>query len=192
MRDRLDRLARYFPGQPVVLRADGESATLVAGTRRVMHDLEPGMAAARLRPLGDVVSTTVARPRFAAVVLLAFGAAALLLAVVGAYGMLAYTVERRRREIGIRMALGAQLSQVRRSVVRPGLMLAAAGIAAGLVGALALTRLLDAMLYDVRATDPASFAAAVLLLGGAALAASWIPARRATRVDPAEALRSDG
>ena len=178
----------------IVLRAEGGEAATVAlapGVRQVVREFDSGLAIANLRSLTDVVSSTVARPRFAAVVLVAFGAAALLLAVVGAYGVLAYTVERRRREMGIRIALGARTSQVRGLVVRSGLALAAVGLAAGLAGAFAGARLLDAVLYDVRATDPASFAAATLLLAAAALAASWIPARRAVRVDPAVALRPE-
>ena len=178
----------------VALRASGgagAAAALAPGARESVRAFDPGLAIANLRPLDDVVASSVARPRFAAVVLVAFGAAALLLAIVGAYGVLAYTVERRRREMGIRIALGAGASQVRRIVVGSGLALAAVGLAAGLAAALVGARLLDAVLYDVRATDPTSFAAATLLLATAAVAASWIPARRATRVDPAVALRPE-
>jgi ABC-type antimicrobial peptide transport system permease subunit len=107
------------------------------------------------------------------------------------YGVLASSVTRRRREMGIRLALGARASQVRRLVVRSGLGLAAAGLLAGLAMAALGAPLLGAVLYDVSATDPVTFAGTVLLLGGAAFAASWVPARRATRVDPAEALRPD-
>jgi len=107
------------------------------------------------------------------------------------YGVLASSVTRRRREMGIRLALGARAAQVRGLVVRSGLALAGTGLLAGLLMALLGARLLDAVLYDVTATDPVTFAGTVLLLAGAAVAASWVPARRATRVDPAEALRPD-
>ena len=180
----------------VVVRAacDGTScrpASLGSAVRRAVNELEPDLAVANLRPLRTVVAATVGRQRFAAAVLALFGASALLLAVVGVYGVLASSVTRRRREMGIRLALGARAGQVRGLVVRSGLALAGAGLLAGLLAALLGAPLLGTVLYDVSATDPVTFAGTVLLLGGAALAASWVPARRATRVDPAEALRPD-
>ena len=166
-------------------------SALAPAVRRAVAELEPDLAVATCGRLEAVVAATVSRERFAAAVLGLFGGAALLLAVVGVYGVLAHSVARRRREMGIRMALGARAAQVRRLVVRSGLALAGVGLLVGLAVALVASRLLDTMLYGVSATDPATFAAAVLLLGAAALAASWVPARRATRADPAEALRPD-
>jgi ABC-type antimicrobial peptide transport system permease subunit len=120
-----------------------------------------------------------------------FGVAALLLAAIGLYGLLAHEVTRGTREIGIRVALGAPTGQVLRRVVRHGVTLAAVGIAIGLVASLAVTRLLGAMLYDVKPGDPITLIAVTLLLMLVALAACYIPARRATRVDPLVALRHE-
>ena len=130
-----------------------------------------------------------AQRRFTLVVLGVFAALALLLTLVGLYGVLAYAVSRRRREIGIRMALGAQRGNVLRLVLREGLQLAALGIAAGLLGALAVVRFMGNLLYDIKPTDPVTFVAIPLLLGTVALLACWVPARRAVKVDPMEALR---
>jgi ABC-type antimicrobial peptide transport system permease subunit len=116
---------------------------------------------------------------------------ALLLAAIGIYGVMAYNVAQRVREIGIRMALGADAGQVLRSVVKEGMMLAGAGAVLGIAGAFGVTRILQAYLYGVTTTDPVAFAATALLLGLVALGACWIPARRATRVDPILALRHE-
>ena len=120
-----------------------------------------------------------------------FSALALLLAAVGIYGLLAYSVSQRQREIGIRMALGAQSSVVLRSVAAAGLRLAAIGVAVGLIAAAVLTRVLQATLYGVSATDPLTFAGAAAVLLAAAALASWLPARRASRLDPAAALHAE-
>jgi ABC-type antimicrobial peptide transport system permease subunit len=119
----------------------------------------------------------------------AFAGIALTLAAVGIYGLVAYTVSRRTREIGLRMALGAARTDVLRMVVRQGMTLVAVGLAVGLALALALSRVLGSLLYEVSAWDPATFAAVAVVLLAIALVASWIPARRATRVDPLAALR---
>jgi ABC-type antimicrobial peptide transport system permease subunit len=120
-----------------------------------------------------------------------FGMAAVLLAAVGLYGLMGYLVERRTREIGVRRALGARSGQVRRMVLGQGARLAAVGAAAGLAAASVATSALRALLFEVSPTDPATFAVAAALVIGAAVAACWAPARRATRVQPVEALRSE-
>ena len=143
---------------------------------------------ANVRSMNDVVAAALATPRLTGFVLGLFAAIALALATVGIYGVLAYLVSQRTQEIGIRLAIGADRSQVLGMVLRQGLSLAAAGIVVGLIGALALTRLMQSLLYAVRPNDPLTFvavAAAVLLI---ALAASFLPARRATRVSPTIAL----
>jgi len=140
--------------------------------------------------MNDVVAAALATPRLTGFLLGAFAGIALALAAVGIYGVLAYLVSQRTQEFGIRLALGADQSQVLGMVLKQGLWLAAVGIVAGLIGAFALTRLMQGLLYEVRPTDPITFvsvAAALLLV---ALGASFLPARRATRVSPMTALRA--
>jgi ABC-type antimicrobial peptide transport system permease subunit len=136
-----------------------------------------------------VVSASVADRRFVLVLVGVFGAAALLLATLGIYSVISYLVTQRRQEIGVRIALGAQRGDVLSLVLRQGATLAFVGIAIGGVGALFLTRLLAGLVYGVSTTDPAAFGGVIALLTAVALLASWIPARRATKVDPMTALR---
>jgi predicted permease len=178
------------PTMTVVVRTAGDPRALTGAAREAVWALDPEVAVPGVRTLAEVVSGAVSRPRFATVVLLAFGGAALLLAVTGVYGVLSYAVARRARELAIRMALGARAGSVRRLVLASGLRLAAAGVAVGVACAAAGSRLLASLLYDVSATDPATFAAVVVLLLGAAFGASYVPALRATRADPAAALRA--
>jgi putative ABC transport system permease protein len=138
-----------------------------------------------------VLSASLGHWRFNMTLLAAFAALALVLASVGIYGVLSYSVSRRVREIGIRMALGAGRREVMKLVVGEGMATALIGIAAGLAAAVALTRLLASMLYGVRPTDPMTFLASALLLAAVSLLASYIPARRATKVDPMAALRHE-
>jgi putative ABC transport system permease protein len=138
-----------------------------------------------------LLSETVAPRRFSTILLGAFALLALVLAAVGIYGVMSYIVSLRINEIGVRMALGAQPRDIWRLIVGSGARLALAGIAIGLTGALALTRLLSSLLFEVRASDPATFAAVVAGLGAVSLLACYIPARRATKVDPISALRHD-
>jgi len=139
--------------------------------------------------MDGVVSEALARQDFNMTLLTVFAAIALLLAAIGVYGMLSYSVQQRAQEIGIRMALGAQRADVRRMVVGEGMKLAGLGIAIGVAGALGLARVLTALLYGVKAYDPVTFASVAAVLGVTALVACWIPASRATRVDPLVALR---
>jgi putative ABC transport system permease protein len=136
-----------------------------------------------------VVAETVAGPRFLTVLVGAFGAAALLLAAIGVYGVISFSVARRTREIGVRIALGADRAAVRRLVIREGMALAGAGLALGLVAALALSRVLSSLLFETRTHDPLTLAAVGVLLLFVALLACAIPARRAANLDPQTALR---
>lgn len=164
---------------------------LAAPVRQAIWELDPQQAIADLAPLRQLVAGTVARPRLFAVLLGAFSAAAVALAGLGLYGVIAYGVRRRTREIGVRMALGAGRGAVTRLVVSEGAMLAGAGVVCGLAAAFALARLMRGLLFGIGATDPSTYAAAALLVASVALLASWLPARRAARLDPYSALRAD-
>ena len=141
--------------------------------------------------MDQIVWNSVGRPRFNALLLGISGAIALVLAIVGVYGVMSYSVQRRTHEIGIRRALGAQTRDVLRLVLGQTLGLVLAGIVAGALGAIALTRVLATLLYDVAPTDPATFVAVAVTLALVALLAGYLPGRRATRVDPTDALRSE-
>jgi ABC-type antimicrobial peptide transport system permease subunit len=139
--------------------------------------------------MDQVVNRSTSRERFNMWLMAVFGVSALLLAAIGIYGLMSYSVEQRTQEIGIRLALGANASQVKNMVVAQGMRFAVVGVVVGMASALALTRLIASVLYGVDARDPAAFAAAPAILTLVALLAAWIPARRASRVDPIEALR---
>jgi putative ABC transport system permease protein len=141
--------------------------------------------------LDEVVARSLAEPRFYAILLGAFAATALFLAALGIFGALSYAVSQRSREIGIRVALGAQPAEVLGMVLRHALTLAALGMGIGLAGALALSRAISGMLFGLSPSDPATLGGVAALLAAVALLASYIPARRATRVDPVEALRAE-
>jgi putative ABC transport system permease protein len=145
----------------------------------------------RVVPLSDVVHGSVSEPRFRTLLLTAFAMIALVLAAVGLFGLMSFTVVQRTREIGIRIALGARPQQVIAPVVREGLLLAVAGLALGLAGSFAVTRFLEAFLFDVHGTDLATYTAVAAVLLGVAFVATYIPSRRAARIDPITALRAD-
>jgi predicted lysophospholipase L1 biosynthesis ABC-type transport system permease subunit len=148
-----------------------------------------GLPVSNVRSMDEIVALSVSRQKFNMWVMSVFGACALLLAAIGIYGLMAYSVEQRTQEIGIRLALGAQASQVRKMVVTQGMALALVGIVLGLVGAFGLAQLITAFLFGVTAKDPVVFVGVPILLGAVALLAVWLPARRASRVDPLIALR---
>ncbi len=150
-----------------------------------------GLPVSNVRSMDEIVALSVSRQKFNMWVMSVFGACALLLAAIGIYGLMAYSVEQRTQEIGIRLALGAQASEVRRMVVRQGMMLALVGIGVGLAGAFGLAQLITAFLFGVTAKDPVVFAGVPVLLGAVALLAVWVPARRASKVDPLIALRHE-
>ncbi len=175
----------------VVVRAGGDPMRLVAPIRAEVRRLDPSMPIANARLMTEVVDASLATPRLTGSLFSIFAGLALLLAGVGVAGVLSYLVSRRRREIGIRMALGASRANVLGLVVRRGVAYAGAGIVAGALAALFLTRVLEGLLYGVAPRDPVTFAAVVAILFAIAAAASAIPAFRASRVDPLEALRSE-
>jgi ABC-type antimicrobial peptide transport system permease subunit len=157
--------------------------------REELQKASGGLPVAQIRSMEDVVSRSTARADFNMLLLTVFGCSALLLAAVGIYGLMAYTVQQRTQEIGIRMALGAGRSGVRNMIVLQGMRLVWAGAVLGLIAAFALTRLIASFLFGVKAWDPLVFISVPLILSAVALIAVWLPARRATRVDPMLALR---
>jgi putative ABC transport system permease protein len=173
----------------VFLRTRGEPRAIVAPVRTAVHELAPETPIYDIQTMEQRVGTASAQARFSAVLLGLFAAVALALAALGIYGVMAFAVGQRTREIGIRMALGAEPSSVLGLVVREGVVLAALGLVIGLAGALALTRVLRSALYQVAPGDPVTYLVIVAVLGLTAFVASWIPARRASLVDPVEALR---
>ena len=173
----------------LAIRAPNASPGLVETVKKQIWSLDSQLPISDVQPMDELLSLSLAQQRFNMLLLGLFAALALTLAAVGIYGAMAYAVNQRTHEIGIRTALGAQRRDVLRLVMRDGAKIALFGIASGIAGALALTRLMASLLFEVNATDPATFAAVAILLALVALAACYIPARRATRVDPMVALR---
>jgi predicted permease len=171
------------------VRAAGDPRTLVGAARREIAALAPGVPLYDVRPMRERVSEAMGYARFSAILLAAFAAVALALAALGTYGVISFGVSQRTREIGVRVALGATRGDVLRLIVGQGIGLAVVGGALGLAGALAATRVLRSLLYDVAPSDPVTLVAIMALLVVAVVLASWLPARRAAGVHPAEALR---
>ena len=171
------------------VRTAVDPATIALAVRRLIESTDSSLAVSKSTTLADTVNASLVRERAVATLGTVSGLLALLLASIGLYGVLAYAATQRTREIGIRIALGAPMHQVLRLILHQGMRWVLAGIAAGLAGALALTRFLSSLLFGVSALDPATFAGVTLLLGLVALLACWLPARRAAKVDPMEALR---
>ena len=175
----------------LTVRTTGDPMSIAPTVRAQVRELDPNIPVANIRPMTEVVSTALATPRLTGFLMGSFAAIALMLAAVGIYGVLSYLVARRTHEIGIRLAVGADRSQVLALVLKQGLMLAGGGIALGIVAALLLTRLMQSLLYQVRPSDPATFAIVTFALVAVALVASAVPAYRATRVSPLVALRTE-
>jgi putative ABC transport system permease protein len=173
----------------LLTRTDVEPTGLAAAVRGQIAALNKDQAVFNVRTMEQIVSESVAPRRFSMLLLAVFAVVALALAVIGIYGMLSYAVAQRTREIGLRMTLGAQRTDVMRLVIGHGMKLAVAGVVAGLIASFALTRTMRNLLFGVSATDPITFASITLLLAVVALLACWLPARRATKVDPMVALR---
>jgi putative ABC transport system permease protein len=178
-----------FTFMSLVVRTAGDPTSLSASIRREVLNLDKEQPVSTITTLDRLVSTSIAQQKFSMLLLGVFAAVAMVLAGVGIYGVLSYAVTQRTHEIGIRMALGAGRRDVLRLVVGHGMVLTLIGVAMGLVAAFLLTRLMATLLFGVSATDPLTFSAIALLLVSIALLACWIPARRATKVDPMIALR---
>ena len=181
----------YVPRMHLIVRTAGDSAGVLHGMRRVMQELDPHLALYDVETLQQLMLLPLFPAHAAGLLLGAFGSLALLLAIGGLYGVMSYLVAQRTREVGIRMALGARAGDILRLVVGNGMRLALIGIALGLAGALAVTRLLSSLLYGIRPTDFVTFALVSLALTGVACLASYVPARRATTLDPMAALRHE-
>jgi predicted permease len=187
----------YYPYQgnwnpmSIGVRYDGDSSRIAPAIRDVAHAIDPQLPIGTMRRVDDLVAGSLGERRFNASLLAVFAGIALLLAAVGLYGAMSFAVGRRTREIGVRMALGAQPGDVLRMVLGEGLRLAAVGLVAGLATAAALTWTMRGLLFGVTAADPLTFAGITLLLLAVACLATWIPARRAARVDPMRAIRCD-
>jgi predicted permease len=175
----------------LTVRTTGDPLASAGAVRDQVRQLDAQLPVANIRPMRDVVATSLATPRLTGFLLATFAAVALALAAVGIYGVLAYLVSQRTHEIGIRLAIGADRRQVLRMILEQGLRLALAGIVVGVIAAFGLTRLMASLLYQVTPADPVTFAAVPAILALVALAASYLPARRATRVSPVIALRMD-
>jgi putative ABC transport system permease protein len=174
----------------VVMRAQGGDPRSLAGeVRQQMSEIDSTLPLADVRLMEDVLSRAQARPRFLTLLLTLFSLVALAIATVGIYGVVSYSVERRTKEFGLRMVLGAQRADVLGLVMKQGAAMIAVGVACGLVVAFFITRLMTSLLFGVTPTDLGTFASVTALLFGVALAACFIPARRATRVDPIQTLR---
>ena len=175
----------------MVIRTAGDPVALAGSARDAVASLDKDLAISKLRPMAFYLERAMSASRFTMVLAAIFGALALVLAAVGIYGVVAYSVTQRTREFGVRMALGASRADILRQVVREGMSLAIVGMIIGIAGAAALARTLSSLLFGITPGDPATFAAAALVLPLAALAASWLPARRAASRNPVAALRTE-
>jgi len=175
----------------VVVRTSLAPDWVASSMRTLVRSLDPTVAVADVRTMNQLVSGATAERRFQTLLLTAFGGVALFLSLVGLYALMTYSVQQRTAEIGIRMALGAQRRSVMRLILKQGAALALAGVALGLACAWALTRSMASLLFEIEPTDAAAFCAAAILFCAVALAACYVPARRATRVDPMVALRCE-
>jgi putative ABC transport system permease protein len=181
--------ADFFAPRDLVVKTDVDPASLAATVRRAVWEIDKDQPVSNISTMDEILSESVTSQRFSMLLLAIFAGLAMVLAAVGIYGVMSYSVAQRRGEIGIRMALGAQKVDVLKLTVGEGLKLVVIGIGVGLIGAFLLTRLMSSLLFGITATDPLTFAAISLVLVAVALIASYVPARRATKVDPLVALR---
>jgi ABC-type antimicrobial peptide transport system permease subunit len=179
-----------YPGLTFVVRTEGDPLGVIPAVKRELRAVDPAITVSSVRTMQDVLDDSLSRQRFNMILIAIFAASALVLAIVGLYGVIALIVGQRSREIGVRLALGARPVDVVRMVIVEGSRLGLAGVVVGVIGAFALTRVLDTMLYDVSATDTLTFMGAALIVMVVTLVAALGPARRASRVDPTVTLRS--
>jgi putative ABC transport system permease protein len=187
--DRLTKLANNLIPLSWIVETASDPSSLSASIQREIQAVDSQLAASKIRTMEQVISESTARENFNMLLLTIFAGLALLLAAIGIYGLMSYTVEQRTQEIGIRMALGADRSDMLQLVVRQGMLLAGIGVAVGLAASFGLTRLLAGLLFGVKTTDPLTYASVAIILISVAFLASYIPARRATKIDPLVALR---
>jgi putative ABC transport system permease protein len=185
-----DFFSRMYQNVTVAVRTAGDPAAMAASFRQVVRAIDPNQPIVNLRTMDAVMAAAVTQPRFRTTLLGLFSGIALILAGIGIYGLLAHGVAQRRGEFGVRLALGATAGQLTGLVIREGLMLAVVGLVIGMAGAVFAVRLVQTMLFGVTLWDVTAWASAVVALAVVALVASWIPARRATSVDAATALRN--
>jgi putative ABC transport system permease protein len=178
-----------FTGMTIVIKGTGDPNQLIASARAQVAAADPDQPIYNIRTMDEIRGEAVAPQRLNLMLMSIFAGLALVLAIVGIYGVMSYAVTQRTHEIGIRMAIGAQPRDVFRMILGHGMFLTAVGLVAGLLGAFALTRLMATMLFGVGPTDPATFAGVALLLAAVALIACYIPGKRATKVDPVNSLR---
>jgi predicted permease len=182
-------MQNFRSGLGMAVRTTGNPLSYVNAVRQAIWSVDRNQTIITMQTMSSIVGDSMSRQRLLATLLLLFGIMGLSLGALGIYGVLAYAVSQRRQEIGVRVALGATPGTVFGLIVRQGMLLAGIGVVVGIIGAYALTRVMAAVLYEVRTTDPLTFVAVVLVLLGTAFLASWLPARRALRIDPVQALR---
>jgi ABC-type antimicrobial peptide transport system permease subunit len=175
----------------IALRTNTDPASMASAVNHELHDLDRDLPTYRVITMDQRIAESLSRRRFTTILLALFAGLALALATVGIYGVMAYLVSQGARELGIRMALGADQPAILRMVIRQGLVLALCGVGIGLIAAVAFGRLVSGLLFGVRSTDPVTFGAIAILLTAVALLASYIPARRAARIDPMISLRCE-
>jgi ABC-type antimicrobial peptide transport system permease subunit len=185
--------AAYSNIQPLfwLVRTRGDPHQAIPAVTEQLRLASSGFPVAHVRTMDEVMGRSTARESFNMLLLTIFGSVALVLAAIGIYGLMAYSVEQRTQEIGIRMAIGANRTDIRRLVVWHGMRMALVGVGVGIVAALGLTRLIGGFLFGVKPWDPAVFIAAPIFLSAVALAAVWLPATRASKVEPIQALHSE-
>jgi putative ABC transport system permease protein len=178
-----------YSSMTIVMRTTADNASVATGARNVIHQLDPDQPIGEVITMNGLMARSVARSRFNSLLLAIFSGVALVMAAVGIYGVMSYAVLQRTHEIGVRMALGAQRTDVLKLMLKQGIILAVTGVAVGLAGSFGLTRIISTLLFNVAATDKTIFAIVALGLFAVTFMASYIPAWRATRVDPLTALR---